>query len=433
MTRIPGTKVQRRYRRAWVGTLSAIAVLPLLAACGSSAASAGKGSTLTIANFSPFSGPNSDYGYLEQSGCMAALHFINADGGVNGHKLTCAIDDSRGDPADAVPAAQKMLATTSNLVGIVDQNSGLLTATVPLFEQAHIPDLTLGGDIPFDHNHYSYLWRTIPGDDVAGDALAAYIGLKTPYRRVAAVFANDQAAQGNVPGLLNGAKHLGLSIVTNESLALDQTSYETEIQRLKNAHPQVLTSETDPQTAGVFLGELKQAGVTVPGVLTSGTLLPNWDRAANAAIGAPSFKRQFVRVMLYAPSVGPAYTTWIQGLKAIESQVRDANQDGQQYYSEAPYDNVNELALAIQASHSTSPSVINSWIPKITQGSTVVHTFAEGKAALVAGKTIDYVGVTGQVRFNQYHNSAGVWAAQQPLTNKVVSLLSAADVQKAVG
>jgi branched-chain amino acid transport system substrate-binding protein len=404
-----------------------------LSACGGSSSAARSRSTLTIANFDTFSGPNSAYGYLEQAGCDAALHYINADGGVDGHKLTCQIVDSRGDPADAVPAAQKMLATTSNLVAIVDQDSGLLTATVPLFDAAHIPDMTLGGDIPFDHNHYKYLWRTIPGDDVAGDALAAYIALKTPYRKVAAMFGNDQAAQGNVPGLLNGANNLGLKIVIKEPLALDSTSYESEILRLKSAKPQILTSETDPQTAGVFLGELKQAGVTIPGVLTSGTLLPNWDSAAKAAIGAAAFKQNFVRVMLYTPSSGPAYQTWIRGLHAIEGQVLDANQDGQQYYSEAPYDNVNEVALAIQASHSTSPVTVNQWIPKITEGSTIVHTFAEGKAALLAGKSIDYVGVTGQVHFDQYHNSAGVWAAQQPLTNKVISILSASDVQRAEG
>ena len=433
MTRVSHRQVQRKRWCTLLATVAALGSLLILAGCGSAAAGASKGSTLTLANFSPFSGPNSDYGYLEQAGCEAALHFINPGGGVNGHKLTCEIVDSRGDPADAVPAAQKMLATTSNLVAVVDQNSGLLTATVPLIDQAHIPEMTLGGDIPFDHNHYPYLWRTIPGDDVAGDALAAYIALKTPDRRVAAVFGNDQAAQGNVPGLLNGAKNLGLTITTNEALALDSTSYETEIQRFKGSNPQVFASETDPQTAGVFLGELKQAGVTIPGVLTSGTLLPNWDRAAVSAIGAAAFKAHFVRVMLYAPSAGPAYVTYLQGLKAIESQVRDANQDTQQYYTEAPYDNTNEVALAIQASHSTNPVTINQWIPKITQGSTIVHTFAEGKAALAAGKTVDYVGVTGQVRFNKYHNSAGVWAAQQPLTNKVIALLSASDVAKAVG
>ncbi|HWF74844.1 MAG TPA: ABC transporter substrate-binding protein [Solirubrobacteraceae bacterium] len=423
-------------RRRWKLVLAPVAVLAValaLSACGSNSSGAKAGATLTIADFSPFSGANSDYGYLEQTGCEAALHFINAGGGAGGHKLSCLIVDSRGDPADAVPAAQKMLATTSNLVAVVDQNSGLLTATVPLFDSSHIPDLSLGGDIPFDHNHYQYFWRTIPGDDIAGDALAAYVALKTPYRTIAAVFGNDQAAQGNVPGLLNGAKNLGLKVTINEPLAIDSTTYETEIQRLKSSNPQVFASETDPQTAGVFLGELKQAGINIPGVLTSGTLLPNWDRAAIAAIGAASFKKNFVRVMLYAPSSGPAYQTWIQGLDAIKNTVRDAGKDAQQFYSEAPYDNVNEVALAIQASHSTDPSVINNWIPKITQGTTVVHTFAEGKAALVAGKTIDYVGVTGQVHFNQYHNNAGVWAAQQPLTSKVISILSPTDVERAVG
>jgi len=36
-----------------------------------------------------------------------------------------------------------------------------------------------------------------------------------------------------------------------------------------------------------------------------------------------------------------------------------------------------------------------------------VHTYAEGLAALKAGKKIDYVGATGVIAFNQYHNSGG--------------------------
>lgn len=424
---------QRRIRSVCVGTVVAAGLALSISACGSSAASASSHAPLTIANFDPFSGPNADYGYVEQAGCLAAIHLINNDGGANGHKLSCLIVDSRGDPADAVPAAEKMLTTTNNLVGIVDQDSGVLTATVPLFDQNHIPDISIGGDVPFDHNHYPYFWRTVAGDDQAGDALAAYIYYRTPYRKVASMFGTDAAAQGNIPGLLNGAKHLGLKIVLNEPIAIDQQSYATEVQRLKGSGAQVFTSEYDPQTAGVILGETKQAGVTMPGVLTSGTFVPTWDTAAKAAIGSSTFMHQYIRVMPYAFASGPAYNTWIQGLDAIESQVRGGNQDAQQFYSEAPYDNVNELALAIQASHSTNPTVINSWIPKVSEGSTIVHTFAEGKQALEQGKTIDYVGVIGQIHFNKYHNSPGIWAAQQPLTNKVVTLLSASELSKAIG
>ena len=424
---------QRRIRSACVGMAVTAGLALLISACGSTAASAGSHATLTIANFDPFSGPNADYGYVEQAGCLAAVHLINTNGGADGHHLTCQIVDSRGDPADAVPAAEKMLTTTNNLVGIVDQDSGVLTATVPLFDQAHIPDISIGGDVPFDHNHYQYFWRTVAGDDQAGDALAAYIYFKTPYRRVAAMFGTDAAAQGNLPGLQNGAKNLGLHLVLNQPIAIDQQSYATEVQHMKSSGAQVFTSEFDPQTAGVLLGELKQAGVTLPGVLTSGTFVPTWDTAAKAAVGASTFKHSYIRVMPYAYSSGPAYNTWIQGLKAIESQVRGGNQDAQQFYSQAPYDNVNEIALAIEASHSTNPAVINSWIPKVSAGTTIVHTFAEGKAALAQGKSINYVGVIGQIHFDKYHNSPGIWAGQQPLTNKVITLLSPAELQKAIG
>jgi branched-chain amino acid transport system substrate-binding protein len=414
-----------------LSALAAGALLALTAGCGSSATS-GTGN-LVIANFDPFSGPNAAYGYFEQAGCVAATHLINQQGGVMGRKLECKIVDSRGDPADAVPAAQKMLATTPNLVAIVDQDSGLLTATVPLFDAAHIPDLSIGGDIPFDKNHYKYFWRTIPGDDVAGYAVSAYIKLKTPYRRVASLFTNEQAAQGNVPGLQAGARNLGLSIPINLSLAPDQTSYQSEIQRIRAANPDVIAMESSPQTAGVLLGQLKQAGALKPGVLTSGTTGPNYDRAAKAAIGAGPYESNFVRVIQYAPSSGPAWETWNKALNAIAGQVRDAKADSKEIYSEVPYDNVNLLALAMLSAKSTDPTKFNDHIPKVTQGTTVVHTFAAGKAALAAGKTIDYVGVGGKINFDQYHNSAGQWGAFRPLSNKLVAVLSAKDVATAEG
>ena len=134
-----------------------------LAACARSAATGGGSSatggsaTLEIAAFSPFTGPNAAYGYFQYTGCVAAVHAINAAGGVSGHHFTCTIVDNRGEPADAVPAANNMLASSPHLIGIVDGDSGLMSATVPLFNQAHIPDLSAGGDVQFDKNTYPVL------------------------------------------------------------------------------------------------------------------------------------------------------------------------------------------------------------------------------------------------------------------------------------
>ena len=405
-----------------------------LAACGGSTGSGGSsGGTLEIAAFSPFTGPNAPYGYFQYTGCVAAAHAINGAGGVLGHQLTCKIVDNRGEPADAVPAANNMLASSPNLVGIVDGDSGLMSPTVPLFNQAHIPDLSAGGDVQFDKNPYPYFWRTTPGDDVAGFTLAAYVKYGTKFTRVAAVFGNDQAAQGNVPGLVAGAKNLGLDIVSNQAIALDQSTYETEVQKIIASHPQVIVTESDPQTAGVLLGNLKQAGWHGPIVGTSGTLGTDYDKAAIAALGKATYESQFVRIISYAPQSGPAFDAWKTALLASGKLIKNPASDETAIYAELPYDHTTMIALAMLAAHSTSPVTFNPFIAKITQGGTVVHTFAQGKAALAAGKTIDYVGVTGQVSFDRYHNSAGVWAAEHPVTNLPVSLISAQDIAIAEG
>jgi hypothetical protein len=54
---------------------------------------------------------------------------------------------------------------------------------------------------------------------------------------------------------------------------------------------------------------------------------------------------------------------------------------------------------------SLDPSAYVADIPKITAGApgaTVVSTYAQGVAALKAGKTIEYVGAAGPMVFNQY-------------------------------
>jgi branched-chain amino acid transport system substrate-binding protein len=415
----------------------AIPVVLALSACSSGGSNNGKGSTpLEIAVYSPFSGPNADYGFFEHAGCPPAVKLINAAGGVEGHTLYCKIVDNRGDPADAVPAAQQMLATSNNLVAIIDGDSGLLSSTVPLFDRAHIPDISAGGDVAFDKNHYQYFWRTIPGDDVSGYAVAAW-AKKKGYTRTAAVFANDNASQGNVPGLLAGAKNLGITVGVNEAIALDQTSYETEIQKVVSTHPQAIATEADPQTGGVFYGQLKQAGGLVPIVGTSGTIGEDWNKAVIAAIGKADFDKYFTILTLYAPSKGQAWKTWDKALLASGSQVKKAAQYANQIYAEIPYDNVNLLALAMVAAHSTDPKVFNSYIPKVADGganAVVVHTFAQGKKALTAGKHISYVGVTGSVHFDKYHNSAGVWADLEPdNNNKVVGILTPQEIAAAEG
>jgi branched-chain amino acid transport system substrate-binding protein len=430
-----------RYPRKRVAVAVAI-LTALVGGCGSSAgtqsssaggSSGGSSSKLEIAVFSPFSGPNAIYGYFNYNGCVPAVLAVNQAGGVLGHKLYCQIVDNRGEPADAVPAAQNLIASSPHLVGIVDGDSGLLSPTVPLFSAAHIPELSLGGDVQFDKSTYPYFWRTTPGDDQAGYALAAYVKFDTSYTKIGAIFGNDQAAQGNVPGLVAGAKALGLDIVNRQAIALGQTNYQTEVQQLIASHPQVVTTESDPQTAGVFLANLKQANGLKPLVGTSGTVGNDYNKAAISALGKPGFESGFVRITQFTATSGVAWNAWKTALLASAAQIKNPATIETGYGPEVAYDHATMLALAMLAAKSTDRATFNPYIAKVTQGSTVVHTFVQGKAALAAGKTIDFVGLEDQVTFNRYHNSLGVWSVDNPVTNASLKMISAANIARAEG
>jgi branched-chain amino acid transport system substrate-binding protein len=97
------------------------------------------------------------------------------------------------------------------------------------------------------------------------------------------------------------------------------------------------------------------------------------------------------------------------------------------------YDGVNVMALAMVAAKSTSPKVFDPYITKVTEpgsGKTVVNTFAAGKAALQAGKQIQYVGAGGPIVFNHWHNSTGAFEAAKYVKGNpvLVGSVSAAQI-----
>ena len=179
----------RRSRRSPARALVAAAVLAVSAAACSSAQPGGaENSTLTVAAFNPFSGPDASFGPEMWAGCEAAANAINAVGGVLTHKVACMSVDTQGNPDYAVTAAAKMLATTPHLLGVLGPSSDEADATTPLINAAKVPMFADTGEATFDHNKLDYFWRLVPADDVRGYAMALYAKQKG-YLRAAAVTA----------------------------------------------------------------------------------------------------------------------------------------------------------------------------------------------------------------------------------------------------
>ena len=267
-------KSRRTRARALVAAAAVLAV-SATAACSSAAPGAVKNSTLTVAAFNPFTGPDAAFGPEMVAGCLAAATAVNAAGGVLTNKVACSSVDTRGDPADAVTGAAKMLATTPHLFGVLGPSSDEADSTAPLINAAKIPMFADTGEASFDHTKLQYFWRMTPADDVQGYAMALYAKQKG-YLRAAAVFGNDIGSQGSVPTLLKGYSALGGQMVLNQKITLGQTSYQPEVEQLIAAKPQVIFTEASPQADATILAELQQLGHLIPVIGSDATIEPQW-------------------------------------------------------------------------------------------------------------------------------------------------------------
>jgi branched-chain amino acid transport system substrate-binding protein len=393
-------------------SLPLLAVLLLVACGGSTSTGGGLGSgSLLVGVLAPFSGADASFGPRYLAGCIAASLSINGAGGVGGRQVSCQQFDTRGEPADAVPAADAMISGNSNLMGVVGCTSDEASTVVPRLDRSHIPMFCMTGQSEFNKTSFKYFHRLVPPDSFDAYAMigsALFGPSHAPYKSVALVFGDDIGSQTFVGPATTALKKLGVPIAINQAIKLGASSYRTEVASLLQAHPDVILTETIG-SAGTYLKEVKQQhGSTIPFIGSSATIDPVWFKQVVDAIGLPDFLANYQAVDLRLSLQGPAYQEFVNQLTASQS----TNPGALAYKGKSPtvhlYDGIILTALAMVAANSSDSKVYNQKIFDIANGvsgATVVGTFKEGVDALKSGKSIRYVGAAGENNFNQYNNS----------------------------
>jgi ABC-type branched-subunit amino acid transport system substrate-binding protein len=405
-----------RQRSNRLGAIGAIAAVLLLAACGgSSSTGGGLGSgPLLVGVLAPFSGADASFGPRYLAGCYAASLSINGAGGIGGRQVSCQQFDTRGEPADAVPAARAMISGNSNLMGVVGCTSDEASTVVPILDGSHIPMFCMTGQSEFNKTNFKYFHRLVPPDSFDAYAMigsALYGPNHAPYKSVALVFGDDIGSQTFVGPAVAALTKLGVTIAINQAIKLGASSYRTEVQKMLLTHPDAILTETIG-SAGTYMSEVKQlnGGKVIPFIGTSATIDPVWFKQVVTAIGLPDFLANYTAVDLRLSLSGSGYDEFLTQLTAADSKFSSSK--ALTYKGKSPtvhlYDGIILTALAMVAAKSADPTVYNPKIFDIANGvsgATVVSTFKDGVAALNAGKSIRYVGAAGENNFNQWNNS----------------------------
>jgi ABC-type branched-subunit amino acid transport system substrate-binding protein len=392
--------------------LAVLAAFGALSGCGGSSSKIGPG-PLVVGTFVPYTGSNASFGFEGSAICDAAAKAINDGGGVLGHTFTCKPFDSTEDPADALPVANRMIASTSNLA-LTYGPAAVEPAVEAVLDNAHLVHFSVAGDPRYENQTSPYFYRLSPSDAVTGTALAAY-AMAHGYTHGAAVFTNDQSAQTSVPSTRSTYPKLGGKFAADITLAPGQTSYRTEVSRVLASHADAVIGEMDPQTAATFFSEMLQLnnGKLLPVITTSRAIVADWIGAVLKAVGPAVFKQYVVAVSFNVPTSGPGYAAFAHDLNTAPQTISERSQYLTDPFAQWNYDGIVIAALAMLETKSTDSSV---WAPHVeqiangTSGAVLVHTFPEGKAAVLAGKRIHYVGASGRLVFTASHNNAAPYA-----------------------
>src|SRR5437879_13660244 len=180
--------------------LSTVAIL-VLAACGGGSNSTGGGlgsGDLLVGVIAPFTGADAGLGPAYYAACLPASLAINNNGGDGGRKLACKQFDTRGEPADAVPDANQMIASNSNLMVAIGCTSDEAATVAPIMDRSHLPMFCMTGQSEFNKTTLKYFHRLVPPDEFDAYAMvgsALYGPNHSAYKKFALVFGNDIGSQ----------------------------------------------------------------------------------------------------------------------------------------------------------------------------------------------------------------------------------------------
>jgi branched-chain amino acid transport system substrate-binding protein len=351
--------------------------------------------TFRIGALNPVTGAGSPYGSGMQRAILGAVEAINAAGGANGRRIEVFSEDTQTNPQAAVLAAKKLIEVNRVRAILGTWSSGVSLAVMPLTNDADILLMHTSGapalsTPPANAKNLGYRFQAT--NDRFGRAFAE-IAVKEGFRRPATMAFNNASGIGNTEGFRRAWAAKGNRNGEHVVYEPNQPSYRAELLRVMNTRPDVIVMGSFLPDTTIILREWFQMGTPVKWII------PAW--AANPQL---------------VQALGPAVT---EGLICVDSVSNEGSQAFAAYdaayrratnrpgldnvYAAMTWDMAVTLGLAIEQARSFDTAAINAAIRQVANPpGEVVSTFAEGKAAIAAGRKVNFEGASSVLDFDEF-------------------------------
>ncbi len=217
---------------------------------------------IKIGNIMPYSGPASAYGVI---GTTETKYFqkINAEGGINGRKITFISYDDAYSPPKTVEQARKLVESDEVLFIFNPLGTPPNSAIQKYMNSKKVPQLFVatGATKWNDPKEFPWTMGWQPNYQSETQIYAKYILKEKPNAKIAVLYQNDDYGKDYLKGLKDGLGAKAASmIIIEESYETSEPTIDSHIVKLKSTNADVFVNISTPKFAAQAIKKTAEIG-----------------------------------------------------------------------------------------------------------------------------------------------------------------------------
>jgi branched-chain amino acid transport system substrate-binding protein len=216
---------------------------------------------IKIGNIMPYSGPASAYGVIGKTE-EAYFKKINAEGGINGRKITFISYDDAYSPPKTVEQARKLVESDEVLLIFNSLGTPPNSAIQKYMNSKKVPQLfvSTGATKWNDPKDFPWTMGWQPNYQSETQIYAKYILKNHPNAKIGVLYQNDDYGKDYLKGLKDGLGSKTSMIVLEESYEVSEPTIDSHIVKLKASGADVFVNITTPKFAAQAIKKNAEIG-----------------------------------------------------------------------------------------------------------------------------------------------------------------------------
>jgi branched-chain amino acid transport system substrate-binding protein len=217
---------------------------------------------IKLGQSTPLSGPASAFGAGAGRAVVGYFEWLNAQGGINGRKISFTQLDNAYSAPKAVEQSRKLVEDVGILAEVGTIGTVPNVAIQKYLNSKQVPQLliTAGGRRFNDPKNFPWTVPLYPDFETEGRVIAKYILKTRPDARIGVLYQNDDYGKDYVKGLRAGLGDKAKQILIEASYELSDPTIDSQIVQLKAAGIDTMIEQSAAKAAAQSIRKVHELG-----------------------------------------------------------------------------------------------------------------------------------------------------------------------------